>query len=24
NEYLTKFTIGLKGKQKVTGGKVVD
>ncbi|HEY5139576.1 MAG TPA: nitrate ABC transporter substrate-binding protein, partial [Methylococcales bacterium] len=24
NEYLTKFPIGLKGKQKVVGGKVVD
>ncbi|MEY3807138.1 MAG: hypothetical protein RI893_114 [Pseudomonadota bacterium] len=24
NEYLEKFTIGLKGKQKVVGGKVVD
>jgi nitrate/nitrite transport system substrate-binding protein len=24
NEYLTKFPIGLKGKQKVTGGKIVD
>ena len=24
NEYLAKFPIGLKGKQKVTGGKVVD
>jgi nitrate/nitrite transport system substrate-binding protein len=24
NDYLTKFPIGLKGKQKVVGGKVVD
>lgn len=24
NEYLAKFPIGLKGKQKVTGGKIVD
>ena len=24
NEYLTKFAIGLKGKQKVVGGKVVE
>ncbi|WP_239649944.1 hypothetical protein [Methylocucumis oryzae] len=24
NEYLDKFSIGLKGKQKVAGGKVVD
>lgn len=24
NEYLTKFSIGLKGKQKVVGGKVVE
>jgi nitrate/nitrite transport system substrate-binding protein len=24
NDYLTKFTIGLKGKQKVVGGKVVE
>ena len=24
NEYLTKFPIGLKGKQKVAGGKVVE
>jgi len=24
NDYLTKFAIGLKGKQKVVGGKVVD
>lgn len=24
NDYLTKFPIGLKGKQKVSGGKVVD
>lgn len=24
NEYLTKFTIGLKGKQKVIGGKIVE
>ncbi|MFZ2171031.1 MAG: CmpA/NrtA family ABC transporter substrate-binding protein [Methylococcaceae bacterium] len=24
NEYLTKFAIGLKGKQKVAGGKVVE
>ncbi|ESS71896.1 nitrate transport ATP-binding protein NrtC [Methyloglobulus morosus KoM1] len=24
NDYLTKFAIGLKGKQKVTGGKIVD
>lgn len=24
NEYLTKFPIGLKGKQKVSGGKVVE
>jgi nitrate/nitrite transport system substrate-binding protein len=24
NEYLTKFAIGLKGKQKVVGGKIVD
>jgi nitrate/nitrite transport system substrate-binding protein len=24
NDYLTKFPIGLKGKQKVVGGKVVE
>ncbi|MGZ8152920.1 MAG: CmpA/NrtA family ABC transporter substrate-binding protein [Methylovulum sp.] len=24
NEYLSKFTIGLKGKQKVVGGKIVE
>jgi nitrate/nitrite transport system substrate-binding protein len=24
NDYISKFAIGLKGKQKVTGGKVVD
>ncbi|MGZ8184994.1 MAG: CmpA/NrtA family ABC transporter substrate-binding protein [Methylobacter sp.] len=24
NEYLTKFTIGLKGKQKIAGGKIVE
>jgi nitrate/nitrite transport system substrate-binding protein len=24
NEYLTKFPIGLKGKQKVAGGKIVE
>ncbi|CAA9890657.1 Nitrate/nitrite transport system substrate-binding protein [Candidatus Methylobacter favarea] len=24
NEYLTKFTIGLKGKQKISGGKIVE
>jgi nitrate/nitrite transport system substrate-binding protein len=24
NEYLTKFTIGLKGKQKLVGGKIVE
>lgn len=24
NEYLTKFSIGLKGKQKVVGGKIVE
>ena len=24
NEYLTKFPIGLKGKQKVVGGKIVE